>query len=98
MSVPLPMASRPAPVPPDVTDRLRRWVRVVAGLGEDDVVTVTQLACRDSGCAPVETVLAVLRPGAPLHRTLPLPAEQVSVADVRAAFGPAPDGVSGRRR
>ena len=61
-------------------------MRTHLALAEDDTVTVTQLACRDAGCSPIETVLAVLHPGAPLHRTIPLPAELVSVADVQQAF------------
>ena len=78
--------TRPAPPPPEVVARLRRWVRTHLDLAEDDPVTVTQLACRGVSCAPIETVLAVLRPGAPLRRTFPLPAELVSVAHVQQAF------------
>ncbi|GAA4736549.1 hypothetical protein GCM10023328_16240 [Modestobacter marinus] len=81
-----PLAARPAPVPPDVLDRLRRWVRTTLGLGADETVLVSQLRCRDAGCAPVETVLAVLRPGDRLSRTVPLPADWISVADVQRAF------------
>ncbi|MFP5370243.1 MAG: nitrate reductase [Actinomycetes bacterium] len=80
------LGQRPDPVPPDVVTRLRGWVRAAAGLAPDDVVTVTQLVCRDSGCAPVETVLAVLHPGAPLRRVLPMRAAEVSEADIRTAF------------
>lgn len=88
---------RPDAVPPDVVDRLRRWVRTCLGLTGDVPVTVTQLHCRDAGCAPVETVLAVLHPGAPLHRTFPQPADHVSLADVRAAFDPPSTDVPGSR-
>ena len=87
---------RPAPPPPDVVARLRRWVRTCLGLSEEDPVTVTQLACREAGCAPVETVLVVLRPGEPLHRSIPLPADLVSVADVQRAFAAVPDDSRGR--
>lgn len=82
------LSTRPDRVPPEVVDRLRGWVRAVLDLTDDDVVTVTQLTCRDSGCAPVETVLAVLRPGAPVSRTLPKPAGQLCAADVLFAFDP----------
>lgn len=80
------IGQRPEPLPPDLVDRLRRWVRTCLGLGEEETVTVTQLACREAGCAPVETVLAVLTPGAPVHRTIRRPADEVSLADVRSAF------------
>lgn len=72
-----------APVPPDVADRLRRWVRTALGLDHDTAVTVTQL----TGSGPVETVLAVRHPGEVQHRTVAAPAELVSVADVQRAFG-----------
>ena len=77
---------RPEPVPAEVLTRLRRWVRTCLALGDDDTVMVTQLACPDADCAPVETVLAVLRPGNAVRRTLPMPADAISVADVQRAF------------
>ena len=73
----------PAPLPPDVVDRLRRWVRTALDLDHDTAVTVTQL----DGGGPVETVLAVRHPDEVLHRTVAAPAELVSVADVQRAFG-----------
>lgn len=80
------LGSRLDPIPPDVTSRLRGWVAAVLDLQDDEVVRVSQLACRDSACAPTETVLAVLRPGAPISRVLPMPATQVCAADILAAF------------
>lgn len=77
---------RPGPVPADVSARLRGWVRCVLDLPEDVAVQVSQIRCRDEGCAPLETVLAVLRPGAPLARTVPLPAVSICAADVLTAF------------
>jgi hypothetical protein len=35
-------------------------VRITLGLPEDIAVTVQQLACREPGCPPIETVIAVL--------------------------------------
>jgi hypothetical protein len=72
-----------------VAHRLQRWVRCVLDLPEDVAVQVSQLRCRDAGCAPLETVLAVLRPGAPLARTVPLPADQICATDVLHAFAAA---------
>ena len=34
-------------------------------LPEDSIITVTQLACIEEGCAPLETVIGLLRPGMP---------------------------------
>lgn len=47
--------------------------RAVLGLGDDTAVTVAQLACREPGCPPVETVIAVLDPAGrrwTIHRPL----------------------------
>ena len=88
--------SKPQPVPTVVADRLRTWVRCVLDLSDDITVQVSQLRCRDAGCAPVETVLAVLRPGAPLGRTIALPADQICAADVLHAFDDRPTIPSAR--
>lgn len=94
---PVLVGQRREPLAPEVVARLRRWVRTCLGLGPEEAVTVTQLACREAGCAPLETVLAVLTPGAPLSRTIPRPADEVSLADVQEAFAAAaPTDPSGR--
>jgi hypothetical protein len=38
---------------------MKRWAREVLKLGEDDVVTVSEIACVDAGCPLVETVIGV---------------------------------------
>lgn len=43
---------------------------------DDDAVMVTELACTEPGCPPVETVIALLRAGAPprqlkVHKAIP---------------------------
>lgn len=80
------MTQPPLPVPLEVADRLRDWVRFVLDLPPDTAVQISELRCHDTSSAPVETVLAVLRPGSPFARTVPLPAGQVCAADVVAAF------------
>ena len=39
--------------------------QTVLELPEDALITVTQLACLEQGCAPLETVIGLLQPGAP---------------------------------
>jgi hypothetical protein len=46
------------------TDRLRETVRSALALDEHVTVLVQELACAEKGCPPVETVVAVLTPGA----------------------------------
>ena len=43
--------------------RIKSTLREALNLGEDSVVTVTQLACLETDCAPLETVFGLLQPG-----------------------------------
>ena len=45
--------------------RIKRALRQALNLSEDATITVTQLACLEEACAPLETVIALLRPGMP---------------------------------
>lgn len=52
---------------------IAQLARRTLGLTEDTAVTVSQLACREPGCPPVETVIAVLGPAGrrwTIHRPL----------------------------
>ena len=45
--------------------RIKRVLREALELPEAALVTVTQLACLEEECAPLETVIGLLRPDAP---------------------------------
>ena len=45
--------------------RIKRVLSEVLDLPEDALITVTQLACLEEDCAPLETAIGLLRPGAP---------------------------------
>lgn len=45
--------------------RIKRALREALELSEDDTVTVAELACLEEGCAPIETVVGLLRPDSP---------------------------------
>ncbi len=48
------------------TIRLIKWaLREALDLPEDATITVAQLACLEEACAPLETVIGLLRPGTP---------------------------------
>lgn len=60
---------------PEKARQVKAWVRELHGLGEDVVVSVTELACRDEGCPEVETVIGIMRAGQKvetlrIHRSL----------------------------
>ena len=45
--------------------RIKKALREALSLSDDITVTVTELACLEEGCAPVETAIGLLRPDAP---------------------------------
>ena len=45
--------------------RIKRVLREALELSEDATVTVAELACLEEDCAPLETVVGLLRPDAP---------------------------------
>ncbi len=63
--------------------RIKHCLREALSLSEDAVITVTQLACLEEDCAPLETVIGLLEPGVPqrqhkLHKAT----EDVNAADL----------------
>ena len=45
--------------------RIKRALREALHLPEDAILMVTELACMEEGCAPLETVIGLLRSGVP---------------------------------
>ena len=63
--------------------RIKKALREALSLSDDMTVTVTELACLEEGCAPVETVIGLLRPDAPqLQCKLHKPMDAVDAADL----------------
>jgi hypothetical protein len=76
---------RRRPDPEGATRRVKAWAE--AALPEGTAVSVSELACAEPGCPPVETVILVMAPGRPtrpvrLHR----PAAGLREGDVLAAL------------
>ena len=64
--------------------RIKRVLLEVLPLPEEAIVTVSQLACREQDCAPIETVIGLLRPGAPqLQYTVHKAVAEIVVADLQ---------------
>lgn len=82
----LPGSHGARPDPAD-TARVRAAAYAVLGPQESDTtVMVTQLACSEPGCPPVETVIAVLRQGDPLQVKIHKPVAEIDAEDVRRAL------------
>jgi hypothetical protein len=63
--------------------RIKRALREALSLSEDVTVTVTELACLEEGCAPIETVIGLLRPDArQLQSKLHKPVDAVDANDL----------------
>jgi len=65
---------------------IKEVLRAQLGLTDADTLTVAELACLDSECAPIETVLGLMRPGSPqLQHRLHKPSSEVSIEDLADA-------------
>lgn len=63
--------------------RIKTALREALGLADDVTITVTELACLEEDCAPVETVFGLLRPDAPqLQCKLHKPMNAVDAGDL----------------
>ena len=63
--------------------RIKKALREALSLSDDMTVTVTELACLEEGCAPVETAIGVLRPDAPqLQCKLHKPMDAIEAGDL----------------
>ncbi|MEQ8481120.1 MAG: nitrate reductase [Hoeflea sp.] len=47
--------------------QIKGWVRQLLDLPEDTPVSVVELACRDEGCADIETVIGIMEAGKPIR-------------------------------
>lgn len=68
---------------PEQLGAIKRWTREILGLGAEDVVTVSELACRDPGCTALETVVAIFADGATRRCKFPRPGHAVTEAMLR---------------
>ena len=63
--------------------RIKRSLHDALGLPEDALITVAQLACLEEGCAPVETVIGLLRSGeAQRQHKVHKPTDRIDTADL----------------
>ena len=71
--------------------RIKRTLHEALSLSEEATITITELACLEEDCAPIETVFGLLRPGVPqLQHKLHKPTDGVDAQDlieVGAAWG-----------
>lgn len=84
-----------------IAARLKEDLRTALGLGEADALAVNEIACADPGCPDMETIVLVMRAGAPtraLRIRRPLdavdPADVAALADEDRSAGAPPGGVS----
>jgi hypothetical protein len=65
-------------------NEIKIQVAAELGLDEETTVMVSELACMEEGCPPVETVIAVFRPGMPkLQFRLHRPMAEITAHDIQ---------------
>ena len=67
----------------DTVRAIKRALRAQLCLDDEAVITVSQLACLEQDCSPLETVIGLLRPGSPqLQHKFHKSVNDVSVEDL----------------
>lgn len=74
-----------------IPGRIKEWVRGHFKVPDGITILVTELYCDQPGCAPVETIIAILEPGGRRQYKSPRPMKEVSKEDMRHLI-PNPDG------
>ncbi len=70
-------------IQPEQADRIKDWTREVFHLNDETTVMVTELECREPGCPPVETVIALLKgPGNTQQYKIHKTVDQIGLSDV----------------
>ena len=82
---------RDASVSPQHLDALKNAVRSRFGLEAETRVMLTELQCREPGCPPVETVIAILAAGANRQWKIYKALREVAPEDI-ARLGDEPHG------
>ena len=86
MTLPGAPGARPRP-DPAASARVKDWATAVLHPGDECTVLVTELACTEPGCPPVETVIALLGRAEPTQWKLHKPVAAITENDVRTALG-----------
>jgi hypothetical protein len=68
------------------TARIKGWAADTLPPDDERTILVTELACSEPGCPPVETVIALLGPGGPQQWKLHKPAASITEDDVRSSL------------
>jgi hypothetical protein len=67
---------------PDAVARVKHWLSSQFHLPDDAAVMVSELRCREDGCPPLETILAILTPTGRWHRTIHRATADLTEADI----------------
>lgn len=67
--------------------RIKQWAAARLAPDTEQTIVVTELACSEPGCPPVETVIGLLRPGEQIQHKIHKPIAEVTEADVADAIG-----------
>ncbi len=71
--------------------RIKEWVRAQFAVPAEVPVLVTEIYCDQPGCAPIETLVAILDPGGRRQFKMGRPMREVEKGDIRHML-PNPEG------
>ncbi|NBX77707.1 MAG: hypothetical protein EBQ92_14255 [Proteobacteria bacterium] len=66
---------------------LKQWVQSCVQLDESATVFITQLECKEPGCPPIETIVAIMRVDEPTEqRKIHKSVEEITLTDISNLF------------
>ena len=79
------------PKDPSKQGQIKEWIRAHFKLAAEVPVLVTEIYCDQPGCAPIETLIAILEPAGRRQFKMGRPMREVAKEDIRH-MQPNPDG------
>jgi hypothetical protein len=63
--------------------QIKNFLKTALSISDNSTISVTQLACLEKGCPPIETVVALLQPGSnPLLHKLHKSVDEIQASDL----------------
>jgi hypothetical protein len=75
--------TRPRPDPAAIA-RVKTWVTAILDPDKEHTIVVSELACTEPGCPPIETVIGLLGDGEPQRWKIHKPVAAITEDDLRA--------------
>ena len=67
---------------PEQIQQIKAWMYEIMSLDKDILISINQLQCREPGCPPLETIIAVMK-NPPEQYKIHKPVAQITEVDIK---------------